>query len=89
MVPKVSGRPGPWLAGMTLDPGAICEAWCHQRGYVCMIAEVHRRRVKAGERFGAAHVVGFFDDVAEMERTYDKYKGATRLEIEGETFRLK
>jgi hypothetical protein len=84
---KVDGRPGPWLAGMSLDPGAICEAWCHQRGYVCMIAEVHRRHVKAGEKFGAAHLVGFFDDVAQMERTYDQYKGATGLEIEGDSFR--
>lgn len=33
---KVNGKPGPWLAGMTLDPSAPCEAWCHQRGYVCL-----------------------------------------------------
>src|SRR5262249_27262885 len=31
---KVDGKPGPWLAGMTLDPAAVSEAWCHQRGYV-------------------------------------------------------
>ncbi|HQG29102.1 MAG TPA: ATP-binding cassette domain-containing protein [Candidatus Ozemobacteraceae bacterium] len=34
-----SGEEGPWLAGMTLDPSVVYEAWCHQRGYVCMIEE--------------------------------------------------
>jgi hypothetical protein len=34
---KVKGKPGPWLAGMTLDPSEVCEAWCHQRGYVCLL----------------------------------------------------
>src|SRR5262249_24899901 len=48
---KVKGKPGPWLAGMTLNPGAVSEAWCHQRGYVCFIQELHGKRVKAGERF--------------------------------------
>src|SRR3989440_506822 len=27
-----TGREGPWLAGMTLDPSAAYAAWCHQRG---------------------------------------------------------
>src|SRR5262249_7052799 len=27
-----SGKDGPWLAGMTLRPDVVCEAWCHQRG---------------------------------------------------------
>src|SRR4051794_26896932 len=35
-----TGRPGPWLAGMTLQPDAVYEAWCHQRGYVCLIEEI-------------------------------------------------
>ena len=61
---KEDGKPGPWLAGMTLDPAATSEAWCHQRGYVCFIQELHKRKVKAGETFGAAYVVGWFDDVA-------------------------
>jgi hypothetical protein len=78
---KKDGKPGPWLAGMTLDPAATSEAWCHQRGYVCFIQEVHRRKVKAGETFGAAYVVGWFDDVAEMERVYDKYRGAKAITI--------
>ena len=55
---KVDGKPGPWLAGMTLDPADVVEAWCHQRGYVCFIEELHGKAVKAGETFGAAYVVG-------------------------------
>jgi hypothetical protein len=78
---KVDGKPGPWLAGMTLEPAATSEAWCHQRGYICFIQELHRRTVKAGESFGAAYVVGWFDDVPEMERVYDRYKGAKTAEV--------
>src|SRR5207248_11164779 len=78
---KVDGKPGPWLAGMTLDPSATSEAWCHQRGYICFIEELHRKKVKAGESFGAAYVVGWFDDIKEMEKVYDKYKGATTIEV--------
>ena len=65
---KRDAKPGPWLAGMTLDPAAVSEAWCHQRGYICFIEELHRRDVKAGESFGAAYIVGWFDEVKEMER---------------------
>ena len=86
---KREGKPGPWLAGMTLDPAEVSEAWCHQRGYVCFIEELHRKKVKAGESFGAAYVVGWFDDIAEMEKVYDRYKGAHAIEISGGTFRLK
>jgi hypothetical protein len=82
------GKPGPWLAGMTLDPSAVCEAWCHQRGYVSFIQELHRRPVKAGESIGAAYVVGWFDDVAQMRRTYDGHAGKSRLVIDGDSFRL-
>lgn len=85
---KVDGKPGPWLAGMTLDPAEVAEAWCHQRGYVCFIEELHRKHVKAGETFGAAYVVGYFDDIPEMERVYDRYKGATGIRIDKDTFRL-
>jgi hypothetical protein len=73
------GKPGPWLAGMTLDPAATSEAWCHQRGYVCFIQELHRREVKAGESFGAAYLVGWFDSIEQMHEAYDAHKGATRL----------
>ncbi len=83
------GAPGgPWLAGMTLDPSEVSEAWCHQRGYVCMIQENHRRRVKAGETFGAAYVIGWFDSIADMEKTYDRFKGAGRLVIRDGRFLL-
>jgi hypothetical protein len=34
-----TGKSGPWLAGMTLDPAVVHEAWCHQRGYVCLIED--------------------------------------------------
>ena len=76
---KLDGKPGPWLAGMTLDPAAVSEAWCHQRGYVCFIQELHGRNVKAGESFGAAYVVGWFDDVKEMETVYDALKGKSKI----------
>lgn len=78
---KQDGKPGPWLAGMTLDPAEVCEAWCHQRGYVCFIEELHRKKVKSGESFGAAYVVGFFDDIAEMEKVYDAYKGTRGIVV--------
>jgi len=73
---------GPWLAGMTLDPAAPCEAWCHQRGYVCFIQENHGRAVKRGERFGAAYVVGYFDSIEQMNEVYDLYKGTRHLRVD-------
>jgi hypothetical protein len=85
---KLNGRPGPWLAGMTLDPQEVSEAWCHERGYVCMIQELHRRRVRAGQAFGAAYVVGYFDSISEMEKTYDHYKGARAIQVEPSAFHL-
>jgi hypothetical protein len=85
---KQDGKPGPWLAGMTLDPAAVSEAWCHQRGYISFIQELHGRPVKAGESIGAAYVVGWFDDVEEMNRVYDQHKGKTRIVLEENAFRL-
>jgi hypothetical protein len=85
---KRDGKPGPWVAGMTLDPAATVEAWCHQRGYVCFIQELHGRKVKAGETFGAAYVVGYFDDIKEMEAAYDRYKGSRKIAIDGKKWRL-
>jgi hypothetical protein len=70
-----TGKDGPWLAGMTLDPSVVSEAWCHQRGYVCMIEEIGGEAVKAGDVFGAAFIVGYFDSIEEMERVYDEYAG--------------
>ena len=85
---KLDGKPGPWLAGMTLDPAATSEAWCHQRGYVCMIEELHGRRVKAGETFGAAYAVGWFDDIKEMETVYDSMKGKSKIAVGMDAFKL-
>ncbi len=76
-----TGSVGPWLVGMTLDPASVYEAWCHQRGYVCMIEEIGGRPIKPGESFGAAFIVGFFDSIDEMNEVYDKFAGCTRLEV--------
>jgi hypothetical protein len=76
-----TGSPGPWLAGMTLDPADVYEAWCHQRGYVCMIEEFGGRPIQAGEHFSAAFLVGYFDSVEEMKRTYDRYSGHSGLAV--------
>jgi hypothetical protein len=75
-----TGGPGPWLAGMTLDAGIVSEAWCHQRGYVCMIEEFGGRPVHIGESFGVAFLVGYFDSIPEMEKTYDGLAGYRGLE---------
>ena len=77
---RESGKSGPWLAGMTLQPDIVSEAWCHQRGYVCMIEEFGGRPIKAGESFSAAFVVGFFDSMDEMHGTYDHFAGHAGLE---------
>jgi hypothetical protein len=83
-----TGKDGPWLAGMTLDPGVPSEAWCHQRGYVCLIQENGGRPVKEGGVFGAAYIVGFFDSVADMERVYDKYAGHQGLTATADGWKL-
>jgi len=83
-----SGSAGPWLAGMTLDPTVVYEAWCHQRGYVCMIEELGVRPILAGESFRAAFVVGFFDSIEEMHRTYDAFRGHNGLEVEQDGWNL-
>ncbi|MDW8223455.1 MAG: c-type cytochrome [Gemmatales bacterium] len=82
-------KPGPWLAGMTLEPAAVYEAWCHRRGYICMIQELHGRPIKAGESFGAAYIVGWFDTLDDMHRTYDQHKGKTRLVVSPNQWELR
>jgi len=77
-----TGKTGPWLAGMTLDPTVVHEAWCHQRGYVCMIQEIGGQPVKAGESFSAAFIVGYFDSIEEMHQIYDQYKGHRGLKVD-------
>ncbi|HEY7119826.1 MAG TPA: hypothetical protein VH475_24765 [Tepidisphaeraceae bacterium] len=87
-----TGKAGPWLAGMTLRPEVVTEAWCHQRDYVCFIEEFGpppgHERVKPGESFAAAFVVGYFDSIEDMEKTYDQYAGATTLEASEAGWRL-
>jgi hypothetical protein len=83
-----TGADGPWLAGMTLDPRIVSEAWCHQRGYVCMIEEFGGKPIKAGESFSAAFVVGFFDSIEEMHRVYDEHSGHTGLEVTANGWKL-
>jgi len=80
-VPGADGRRTRWLAGMTLDPAAPCEAWCHQRGYVCFIQENHGRPVRRGETIGAAYLIGYFDGVEEMQKAYDKFKGVRHVAV--------
>jgi hypothetical protein len=83
-----TGATGPWLAGMTLQPEVVSEAWCHQRGYVCMIEEIGGRPIKAGETFSAAFVVGYFDSIEEMNAVYDRYAGHTALQANADGWKL-
>jgi hypothetical protein len=75
--------PGPWLAGITLNPSDVYEAWCHQRGYVCMIEELGGRPTKSGDTFGAAYAVGWFDSIADMNAVADRYRGWSGIELTG------
>lgn len=85
-----TGKDGPWLGGLTLDPSVVYEAWCSMRpgGIIVMIEEVHGRPVKAGETFSAAHIVGYFDSVDEMNETYDRFKGHKALEVNDKGWKL-
>lgn len=86
-----TGAEGPWLAGLTLDPAVVYEAWCSQRpgGIIVMIEEVHGRPTKAGDTFSAAHLVGYFDTIEQMHEAYEKYKGHTALEADRAGWRLR
>jgi hypothetical protein len=77
-------EPGPWLSGMTLHPEDVAQAWCHERGYVCMIEELGGRPTKPGDTFGACYLIGWFDGVDEMNQAYDRYKGLSGLTLEGD-----
>lgn len=83
-----TGKPGPWLAGMTLVPDVVSEAWCHQRDYVCLIEEFGGRPIEPGQSFSAAFVVGYFDSIEEMEQVYDQYAGHSRLEVAADGWKL-
>jgi hypothetical protein len=81
---------GPWLAGMTLEPTVVYEAWCSQRpeDIIVMIEEIHGRPVKAGESFSAAHIVGYFDTIEDMHEVYDRHKGYTALSADASGWQL-
>ena len=85
-----TGKDGPWLAGLTLDPSLVYEAWASQRpgGIIVMIEEVYGKPIKAGQSFSAAHIVGFFDDIEGMHQVYDRHKGNTKLSVDGEGWKL-
>lgn len=73
MIRAYKTHTGPWLAGMTLNPEDVSEAWCHQRGYVCFIQEIGGGKVQSGETFSAAYIIGFFDTIEEMKEVYDQH----------------
>jgi hypothetical protein len=77
------GGEGPWLAGMTLDVDDVYEAWCHQRGYVCLIEEIGGRPTRPGDTFGACYLVGWFDDIDDMAEAYDRFRGWSGIELGG------
>ena len=85
-----TGKDGPWLAGLTLDPTVVYEAWCSQRpgGIIVMIEEIHGQPVKAGESFSAAHIVGYFDTIEDMHAVYDRHKGHRKLSADDSGWRL-
>lgn len=87
---KETGKAGPWLAGLTLDPAVVYEAWCSQRpgGIIVMIEEIHGRPTKAGDSFSAAHIVGYFDTIDDMHAVYDQHKGHTALAVDASGWRL-
>jgi hypothetical protein len=87
---KATGKDGPWLGGMTLEPAVVYEAWCSQRpgGIIVMIEEIHGKPIKAGESFSAAHIVGYFDTIEEMLAVARQNKGHTGLSADTSGWRL-
>jgi len=85
-----TGKDGPWLGGLTLEPSVVYEAWASQRtgGIIVMIEEVHGKPVKAGQSFSAAHVVGYFDSIDEMHDVCERYKGHTALAVDPDGWKL-
>jgi hypothetical protein len=85
-----TGKDGPWLAGLTLESSVVYEAWCSQRpgGIIVMIEEVFGKPIKAGESFSTAHIVGYFDSIAEMHTVYEQHKGHTALIADETGWRL-
>jgi hypothetical protein len=87
---KQTGKDGPWLAGLTLEPSVVYEAWCSQRpgGIIVMIEEIHGRPTKAGDTFSAAHIVGYFDAIEDMHAVYAQHQGHTKLSADAAGWRL-
>ncbi len=87
---KQTGKDGPWLAGLTLEPSVVYEAWASQRpgNIIVMIEEIHGRPTKAGDTFSAAHIVGYFDTIDEMHALYAKHKGHTALVADEQGWKL-
>ncbi len=85
-----TGKEGPWLAGVTLEPSIVYEAWCSQRpgNIIVMIEEIYGKEIRAGQSFSAAHVVGYFDDIEQMHAIHKKYRGATKLEVNAKGWEL-
>ena len=50
--------------------------------------EIGGRPIRAGESFGAAFIVGFFDSIEEMEKAYDRYTGHTGVEVGEQGWKL-
>ena len=78
---KVNGKPGPWLASMTLDPAMIWQGWCHRRGYICLIGFLGGIDVMPGDSFSNVNLVGYFDSIDEMNQIYDRYKCSKPIAI--------
>jgi len=86
---RETGKQGPWLVGMALEPSVVHEAWCmQQETHVIFILECPGRPIKAGESFSAAFVVGYFDSIEEMHAVNDLYKGHTALHADPSGWRL-
>lgn len=84
-----TGKEGPWLAGIALQPSEVYEAWCNQRpGIIIFILETHGRPTKPGDTFSAAYLVGYFDDIEQMHALDKKYQGHTGLSADKSGWRL-
>jgi hypothetical protein len=85
-----TGKDGPWLGGLTLEPSTVYEAWCSMRpgGIIVVIEEFYGKPIKAGQSFSEAFIVGYFDTIDEMRDVYDAHKGNTKLTVDKKGWRL-
>jgi hypothetical protein len=83
-----TGKEGPWLAGMTLRPDVVSEAWCHQRGYVSMIEEIGGGSYRKGDQIRAAYLIGYFDSLEAMDRTFDNEAGPIGIDVTADAWKL-